>query len=439
MSVNYKTLFETKLMHEFYLTRQDGSLVFEEAGQAGRLAFLQTESNEGRPSINADVKFEFPETLKSKYEGMYLKLLPTYSGCKVVIRVASVRLADKSTVYQPFVPLPADLKIFISIIRKNNNINSYTNERIKRSLASVYYFSNNNLITARAFPFLTNNIPAESSSTEYEQGELSRSSSNTIREFYRMGGADQWSDVKGTGFANESDRLLLPEKFEYSFSNSVALTQATFLLRDSNGNEVHNLTIENSAALGSKCLLDFSGKVNAISKNDSLLPSSSMYTLEVNTNNSPLKIHPVVFSDELLSFSPWGVIEIRTTGSDNSFNLFAPDGFLIRRKDPFGTVTPGPVFEIPVKSRLAYWRFVNNKGKELKISLPLTDYVNKEGNVLVTKKPRSLARHWFLLRRDPPPGTIYIPNPVNPDLRIEDDRRMFYNVNVAQSELFPFP
>jgi hypothetical protein len=139
----------------------------------------------------------------------------------------------------------------------------------------------------------------------------------------------------------------------------------------------------------------------------------------------------------LAAANPWAVVNIRTTVTDTAFNLFASDGFLIRRVGGTGVWTPAPVFEIPVKSRLAYWRFISNRGKELNVAPVLTDYVDKEGKVLVTKKPRIVAKHWFLLHKEAPPGNIYVPNPEFPGIKLENDRRLFFEIRVPQSELFP--
>lgn len=435
MALIYKTLFEVKLMHEYFLTKQDGSVVFEKSTQAERLEFLGGEFGSGKVSVNDLISFEFPEKLKAKYKGLFLKLLTTYSGCKVAVRVRARKLADQSTVYEPFANLPDDLSIFISIIKKNDGINIYTNDRIRRSCPAIYFFSNLDVITPKTFPYLTNNVAAENNTTIYEQGELALSSTNTLREFFRQGGTDNWSNVVGSGFANETDRLLLPEKFEYSFENSTSLTQATFVLKDSNGVEIASFSNQIKAGTG-KTLLDFSGKVIPVPQDPPFFPTSFVYTLDVTGNNGSVGRHSMIFSDELAQTSTWAVLSINITSTNAAFNLFAPDGFLIRRKDAFGVFTSAPVFEIPVKSRFAYWRFINDKGKELKISPVLIDYVNKEGKVLVTKEPRPLAKHWFFLRRLSPPGTVYIPNPEGYDLRIEQDRRMFYNINVPQSVLF---
>jgi hypothetical protein len=441
MPVIYKTLFEVKLMHEYYLTREDGSVIFEKPDQPGRLAFLEEEFEADKPAVNDDISFEFPESLKQQYDGLCLKLLPSWSGCRVVVRVTPKTLADQSVVYTPLVSIPDDLNIYILLLRKNGNIDSCTNARVSRSCPSLYFFSNLEGSSPRSFPFLTNKIAAEDSSVIYEQGELSISAANKIQSFYRQAGInvpqDIWTDVAGDGFANESDRLLLPEKFDYSFGDTTNITQAGFKLKDNAGNELVSLVKSNAAGIGGKTGIDFSGKASLLPLAKPFDLKDFIYTLEVSGDNGYTGKHAVIFSNELAAADPWAVVNIRTAVTNTAFNLFANDGFIIRRMDSLGAWTPAPVFEIPVKSRLAYWRFISNRGNELNVAAALNDYVDKEGKVLVTKKPRVVARHWFLLSKEAPPGTVYVPNPEFPGLKLESDRRLFFDIRVPQSELFP--
>jgi len=47
MAIIYKTLFEVKLLHEFYLTRKDGNTIFALPDQPARLKFLLDEYTRG--------------------------------------------------------------------------------------------------------------------------------------------------------------------------------------------------------------------------------------------------------------------------------------------------------------------------------------------------------------------------------------------------------
>src|SRR5688572_12535317 len=131
MAVIYKTLFEVRLLHEFYLTKRDGTSIFEELTPADREIFLNEEFTEDRDPVNDEIRFQFPQSLLSKYESHNLKLLPTYSGFRVSVRVIEKKLANQSTVYEPLVPLTNDLHIFILALRRNATIDSYTNARTR--------------------------------------------------------------------------------------------------------------------------------------------------------------------------------------------------------------------------------------------------------------------------------------------------------------------
>jgi hypothetical protein len=438
MPMVYKTLFEIKLMHEYYLTREDGTVVFSLAGQPDRLAFLQEEFAKDSPSINNDVSFEFPEKLKAGYDSSFVKLLPSYSGCRAAIRVNAHTLSDQSVVYDPFIPLD-DLNIYILINRKHIAIDAFSNTRINWPVSPVYFFSNLDLITPRNFPFLTTQLAATDTSYPYEQGELSLSAAGKTQEYYRKGNADVWNEVPGEGFAGERGRLLVPESFQYAITNVTALTEVKFVLTDFSANEVSSTTITNSSGIPKKSSLDFAGKIKSLPYAGSYNVNEYLYTLTVSGNNGYEARHTVIFSNDLLSSDPWGVILIRLTKGSDPYNIFAADNNIQKRKDGLGVWTNAPVFEIPVKSRLAYWRFISNKGKELAVSAPLVNFVKKEGDVIETLKPRSLAMHSFMISKDVPMSTdtAYVPNPEFPGIKIENDRRLFFDIHVPNSDLFP--
>jgi hypothetical protein len=352
------------------------------------------------------------------------------------VRVLARTLADQSLVFEPAVTFLPNEDIFILIKRKTQAYDTYTNSRIRRSLPAVYLFCNADLPNAKSYPFLTNNVPVQDISFAYEQGELSLSGIK-IQEYYRSAGADLWRDVSGAAFANESDRLLLPLAFQYSFPNTSNLTQVSFTLTDILGNEVTAIDKSDAGGLKQSVGLDFSAKVKAIAPDRLSALSDAVYTLKARGNNGFTATHTVVFSNDLTSTKPWGVIALRPNVTNNSFNLLAGDGFLFRRRNASGVWTEAPVFEIPVKSRLAYWRFINNKSKALDLSIPLTDYVKKEGKVLVTLAPRATCRSFFHLKKESPPATQYVPNPIDPEIKLEADRRLFFDVVVPESDLFP--
>jgi hypothetical protein len=148
-----------------------------------------------------------------------------------------------------------------------------------------------------------------------------------------------------------------------------------------------------------------------------------------------VKKHRLVFANGIQSSSIWGAVCVKPRTDNNDFSLIAADGFLIKRRSDIGVWTEAPVFEIPIKSRYAYWRYINDKGNGLQLTPELTDYLFKEEKTLITKRPRAIARSWFLLNGGI--GPKYLPNPVAYELKRDNKGRSCFDIRVPESALFP--
>ena len=365
-----------------------------------------------------------------------MKILSTYSGCKVAVQVRQNILPDNSVVYEPFIPFAENLNIYIQLSKKNNEFDSYTTKLVTIPLPSMYLFSNENLPGPRAFPFLTNTVSAFNAGNFYEQGQLASFGVNDIRENFKNDVGDQWQKVTGNSFANESDRLVVPLKFYYSFNGVTNIKQAAFTVKDKNGHTIKTISIGSTDPV-QKVLLDFSDKTDKLSLPETSLLSDFIFSLGVSGNDGYSKNFKVIFNDVLYNTSCAGVINIKPKPTNPLFSLFANDGFLIRRKSPLGIWKDAPVFEIPVKSLFTYWRYINDKGKELKLIPALTDYLFKENKILMTIKPRPVSNYYFLLQNELNTDTKYAPNPISYELKKDNKERLYFDVIVPESELFP--
>lgn len=435
MSLVYKILCEVKLMHEFYVTSKDGKNVFSLVSQADRINFLLDQFSRGVPSINNDLEFTFPEKLEDQYKSQYLKILPSYSGFKIAIRVNQKILADTSLVYEPFVPLPDDFNIFVQLKKTSDRVGSITNSGLS-PVPAMNIFSNENISGAKTFPFLTNSISAFDGAHLYAQGDIASYGVNDIREYYNDGTADHWETVAGGAFATENDRLIVPLRFYYSFFNDSNITAATFILKDHNGNAIKTINV-NAPDFIQKTLLDFSDLADAVSMPDNFLYPNIMYSLEVSGSNGYSKTHILVFNDSFYGRDYWGIINLKTKVTNPLFNLLANDGYLNKRQVPPGIWNEAPIFEIAVKSKFPFWRFINEKGSELKLAPALMDYLFKENKILLSKRPRAVADGYFLLQKEGSTDTVYVPNPLNYDLKKDDKKRLVLDVVVPESDLFP--
>ncbi|MCC7526847.1 MAG: hypothetical protein IT250_18630 [Chitinophagaceae bacterium] len=441
----YKILFEIKVLHEFYLTQPNGQTVFELPAQTDRMCFLFNRFSRGDRDIDNELHFDLPEPVRKTFSNYHLKLLPSYAGCKVGIEVQKESLPDDTVVYRPKVALPDDLNISLLLMPKNNNWDGYTGTLMQRVTNAVYYFSNENVSSGKTFPVLSNDIPAFDAAHVYEQGEAASFGINDIRAFYAdKDGLTQWLPVVGTGFVNERDRILLPLRFFYYFSPNNRVTEVRVTLKDSNGNPVvlsrdeyggEKTVFEfKTDAVPKKILIDFTrGDVRslpAFAADDTIF-----YTLEVTDTNGVITTHRFIFFDDEADLrESWGLINIQPKVTNPAFNVLDDDGFLLTRIMPDSSKVVPPIFEIRIRSRLSFWRYINDKRKKLKNEHP--DFLYPENNQLVSLLPRPLSFTPFLLKK-PDNTPYYLPNPLPFETTKTEDGKLFSDIFVAESALFP--
>ena len=445
MSVIYKILFEVKLLHEFYLTQPDGQTVFDLAAQTDRINFLFNRFKRGDRDINSELRFELPDSVRKTFADYHLKLLPSYAGCKVAVEVQKQTLPDGTVVYPPKIPLPGALNISFLIIRKDAAWDAYTNAKMQRLTNAVYYFSNENVTGSKPYPVLSNNISPFDATLVYEQGEQALFGPGDIRSFYSdKDGNGQWLQVSGAHCVSENDRILLPLRFSYAFNIADNITSAEVVLKDKDGNAVvlsrdeygtekKIVSFESAAPLG-KIILDFSrGDVATIPA----FPADEniFYTLEVTDSNGDTKINRFLFFNDAHSLrESCGLVNIKPKVTDPAFNLLDNNGYLLTRKMADSSLVPAPVFEIRMKSRLSFWRYIHDKKKKLKNEHP--DFLFPQNDNLVSLLPRSLSFTPFLLKK-PDTTPYYLPNPLPFELVKTENGKQYIDILVAESVLFP--
>jgi len=445
MSVIYKILFEVRVLHEYYLTQANGDSIFNIANQNDRIAFIENRFLQDDRSINSELSFSLPDSLKTIFDNYHLRLLPVYSGCKVAIEVKRQTFGDGTVVYKPKVALPADLNILLGLTKVNESPDGFTNSKLRKASNAAYYLSNENIPGIKTFPSLSNPISPFNASAVYEQGEPALFGPNDIREFYvDKDGNNQFLNVAGTGFVNENDRNLFPLSFFYTFTPTENVTEANVVVKNKDGNPIvisrdqygiakSLLQFKSNRPL-TKIRLDFS-RSDAASLPRTAISDNLVYSLEITDNNSITRKTPVVFYDEgLARQNNWALINIKPAVTNAAFNLLDGTGFLITRINPDTTIAPPPIFEIRVKSRLSYWRYIHDKKKKLKNDH--LDFLFEQGDNLVSLVPRPLT-YSFTLFKKPDNSLHYLPNPQPFDtLRVEGDK-VYADIVVPESNLFP--
>jgi hypothetical protein len=440
MKLLYKTLFEVRLMHEYFQTKEDGTNLFNEPDQGNRMNLLQQLDDADYEGMDSDIRFDFPEALKEQYSGYGLHIVPAYSGCTVAVRVNRITLADNSIVYQPLFSIPETLDIFVLFIRKSNRPDAYSNERIGRPAPAAYFFSSENIPGARVFPFLTNPVSSFDAGYNYEHGELAINSSNKLQEyFYDNAGNLQSRSVNAviTAFANENDRMLVPLSFYYSVFHKNPVTTLDISLTDAASTVLKAFSFSQAEPI-KKVMLDFSDQSDALQLSAARSLPAGLVTLQANGNNGYADTRKLIFDERLNPRDCWGVAYFKPVVTNPVFNLIKTDGYIIERVNPLGNITEAPVFEIPVRSRFGNFRYANSNGKELKLNAALNNFLYKEDRLLISQLPVSLCQHYFQVTENGGGNTRkFLPNPKTWDIKRDDKQRMYFDVVVPESDLFP--
>lgn len=436
MAIVYKILCEVKLMHEYYLTGSKGETIFDEALQEDRISFLQQQFINDNRSVHQDLEFVVPDMLQDMFNSYHLRIVPSYSGFKLAARCNRRKLADGTTVFEPFVPLPNDLSIFI-LLRQKNNITSFSSIPFEKPLQSAWFFTNDNFPGAKAFPFLASAVPAFDAAKIYEQGEIASFGINGIKMFMNNGEADPWLTLNGTGYVSEADRFLVPLQFSYSFPASLNITGATFTLEDANGNEVKTITAAAGDAIKS-LRLDFHTDTDIVQTIPGKpIAADSLYTLTVSASNGYTRSYTLLFADDRMNISSYtGVVCLKPIVPTAAFNLLDAQGLLHTRINPDTTKVPVPVYELWIKSRLVYWQYRNNERKNIKLMVDTQDVLVYDNGILVTKNPRPLSYQPLLLKK-PDNSFQYLPNPMPGDPVNTTNAKHFVSILVPASKLFP--
>lgn len=437
MTTIYKILFEVQVLHEFYLTNQDNTTIFE-GNAAARQLFLSDRFQKNARNISSDLRYAIPPSMQSVFARYRLKLVPGYSGFKIGIEVNPVILGGNIKAYQPAVPLPNNLDIQVLLLRKDNIVDVYTNRRLRSNIKAAGYFSNDDVPGAKIFPFLSNPVAAFDAGAVYEQGELSSFGFNDTRIFFvDNGGVNQFLSVTPGNYYNEADNLLTTPFINYTFPTANTVTQASFTLKDSTNAVIQTIQARNGGKRMYSTPLQFD-VTRLKTTSNSTINNTLLYTLEVTGDGGYTNSHPLLFTKEAAIDHKdiWGLVNIKPAPTNAAFNLIDGSGYLITRRNDANVVTvPPPVFEIWVKSRLSFWRYSNMDGGLLKTGTQ-SDLLFFNNGQLVSGSPRSHS-YYPTLYKKPDSSLHYLPNPkAYEPVRVEGNR-LFTEIPVPTSEMFP--
>jgi hypothetical protein len=419
----YKTLFEVLFLHEYYLTDPDQTSVFDTANIGDPAGYLQTRMQQDRPAVTALLQFVPSQATQEVFRNQQLRLVKTYSGFQVAVKVMASTQSDGTTRYAPAVAMAANCNLAFLIQSPGEALSAITNGRMKREIGALYFFSNSPVGGTKSSQVLSNPIPAQvmDGSYVYQQGELVSNSQGIQFAFYpapvqapaagavavaaAAGAAAasvqavDFGFVSGTGFVNESDRMLVGLVFNYTFTDSTGVTNASFVLKDATGSAIKTINFAGTAPLVSVSL-DFSEDAQGNPLPISVLPDAGLsdpilYTLVLTGTNNYSKTFNLIFYSGAGELSGcWGLIQLQATVSGAGYSLLDANGLLT-----------SPVFQIRCKSLPTFRRYQNNTGQRLAgPGTSLTNILQQTGTDLTTVQPVPLTYmpYFFVPNQWPP-------------------------------------
>jgi len=420
------------VLHEYFLTEPDGKNIFDRNTPAGRNDFLRTLAMSDSRNINQDLEFA-PAAAELSMPYKFV-LLPSYAGFKVCIEVIPEKSGAGITVFWPRAAITNDTSFPVMLLKRNRNVEAYSNGRLATAMRETLYFSNEAYAGPKTYPFLSNPVPVLNAGVVYEQGELSEHAANDIRAFYQDStNTTRWLRVSGSCSVNETDRVLVPLQFLYSLRTAGDVSGISVTLTDPRGIQVMQQTFARS----SDGVIALTFPANVVQTVAQQVPQPNYtYTLTVTGSGGFSRTHRLLFYDGADYAQAWALVQIKATSSNADFNLLNADGSLRTQRQSNGVMNPShPVFEIPVRSRITWWRYIN--ASRLPLNNLHADYLDGSDGKLVSKAPRPMSYHpVFFLKPDNTP--YFLPGPKPGEVVLLEDGRLFSNIYVSNvPDLFP--
>lgn len=431
----YKILCEVKWLHEYYLTLDKGETIFEKAAQADRLNFLYDRFLKDLPSIHEDLEFlEHPSN--KNFENYHIRILPAYAGFKLAVKCRKEKLGDGSVVYTPFSSLPNQLCLRV-MIREKKDIHRFSGEISPGPIKASWYFTNDNIPFAKTFPFLSSAIPAFVAGQPYVQSEIAVHA-GVAKIFLNNGAPDPWLSIPGTKYINTNDSHLLPLSFNYRFEAFENITAASFTLKDSASVVVKKIDLSAVDPMQTVSISFRSNEeiVHAV-RHDAVTPNQ-LYSLEVTGSGGYSKTFSnLLFAHDDMDLGIYsGIIDLVIKPTTPGFHLLDAAGQLFTRILPGGTRKPAPVFELWMKSKSAFWQYINNRQRKFKLIPATQDLLADNSGVLVSKNPIPMSYTPVNLKK-PDSSFMFLPNP-DPDHEVNRaGNKLTIDMQVPDSNLFP--
>jgi hypothetical protein len=209
-TIEYKRLFELRIIHDYYLIDRSGQSAFAESA-AERHARLERQIQAGRYGIGRDLAFLLNEEEQKKFRDYRLKLVPTPMGFYVGMEVRSEAAPGGGRRYRPFIGPPEDEHLTFGLSALNPLFGNITSMRTELDDGLLYYFSNEG---ERVAGTLSSPAPEVEDGEDYQMGDIGLFGGNLSQAVEdNQGAATSWQELADVedGLVHQGDRVLSEE------------------------------------------------------------------------------------------------------------------------------------------------------------------------------------------------------------------------------------
>ena len=360
-TLSYKTLFEVRLLHHFFLDR--ASDLFDNMDLAGKSRALK--GYDVREFINIEPTAACAKVLR-KYHFIYKN---TPLGL-----IVGTRANFTGGKYFPALGLDDTLQFTFKVSFGDIFFSNYTALPLLQTKDAVYFFQNISTASPKKFPYLAQFAPIDTGDT-YSAGELLGNAATNPTKLFM---ANKLTVAAPPGADWTEDALVVGKPLQYVTRNDLLPVYAD-AIRYNTGETGLNLSVKITNRQGEVINPPFETATQdgkSVALVDIHLLPEDFYTIELKDPGKPytktFSFHRLLQTDDLD-----GLINISVKSNDSTFDLTAGDGSLKE-----------PVFELRFKNRSTIWRYLGEKFTNAPVSGPHP--LTKKGVVPVTVKDKDM-------------------------------------------------
>jgi hypothetical protein len=381
--IPFSRLFEIRVLHEYYLLGQNAATFFDKPA-VDRAAIFSDRILNQQYLVSRDLIIEPSAPTMTTLKGLQWRFAQTPAGFVVGAATKTIS-ANGSSITQPAIQPRADTDLFFIVRNRNPYFSNFTSLPLTRGpLPFRYYFSNRPAcIQGADFATLSVQSPDFDAAKSYEMGQTAFKD-GMQQEFAPSSDPNvaPWRPAPGAGFVNEGDNMALPKVFDYQFKQSDNIQQAVVRLQNSANQDVKVINLTSTKPLGT-VRLDFSAYPDPLQNNIKITIPDGLYQLIIDAG--PIQENRTVFLSDLYQARAFAIIHISFAEPDPTYRILNADGSI----RSVNTVPHHPVFEIRLRSRFTFWRYISRyRDQNLAVNPTMVDYLEAEGNNVITKVPQ---------------------------------------------------